>query len=131
MEREFDPVIDAAQLQGGLTYLLQAQRPMLVAFDHDNDDPDTLARYAAALMIEVGEFSNTIPWKVWPSRSYDPDMTAMRAQIAEEFADVLHYVGTWVNLLRHFELSPEDLTVAFVEKHRENQRRLARREERQ
>lgn len=121
--------VDPMRLYEGLQFLHEVQEPMIVAFGHDNVDPDTLARYAAALMIEVAEFSNEVPWKVWATTEKDLSAADVRAAVAEEFADVLHYVGSWVVLLGLMGLSRSDLTAAFLEKNLRNRERFAQREE--
>lgn len=110
-------------LAAGLALLMRKQQPWLVDLGHTNVEPDTLARYGAALMIEVAEFVNELPWKLWRSRAVeqDPDLTDLRSLILGEWSDVLHFIGTWQALLWYFGISPEDTALAFEHKNRENQ----------
>lgn len=119
-----DPRGDLGYLAVGLEYLRQAQEPALEQLGHDNIDPDTLARYAAALMIEVAEFANTVPWKVWHLADEEPTAEETRAAVAEEFGDVLHFIGTWVALLQRLGIGVEELSEAFLVKHLRNRRKM-------
>ena len=105
-------------LQYGLEYLESMQRPLLERLNHDNVDMDTLARYSTALMIEAAEFANEMPWKQWGSK--EPS----RAKILEEFVDLLHFIGTWTVLLRHYDITPEDIAEAFEQKNKINHARF-------
>lgn len=116
-----------ADLAAGLALLMRKQTPFLVDLGHNNDDPDTLARYGAALMIEVAEFVNELPWKIWRSRAVesDPDMTDLRASVLHEWVDVLHFIGTWQALLWHFSITPEEAARAFQATNLRNAERRA------
>lgn len=124
MEREEDEYVDLAL---GLALLMRKQQPWLIALGHANIEPDTLARYGAALMIEVAEFVNELPWKVWRSRAVeqDPDMTDLRQRVLDEWADVLHFVGTWQALLWYFQITPAETAVAFQRTNERNAQRRA------
>lgn len=105
-------------LEMALVVLKDNQRQFLEKLDHLNTDPDTLARYGVALQIEVSEFVNELPWKVWKRK--DPDVD----RVVDEFADVLAFLGTWVNLLGLMGISPTRLALAYAEKTRVNQARI-------
>lgn len=106
------------ELYVGLKYLMEKQRPALDRLGHYDTSPDTLARYGNALQIEVAEFVNELPWKVWKKK--DPDLD----RVVDEFADVLHFLGTFVSLLDLMGMTPETLATAFQTKWDENQRRF-------
>lgn len=113
--------IDAKDLEYALFFLRDKQLPLLQRLDHDNVDKDTLARYATALMIEAAEFSNSLPWKAW--KRYDEKPLDVEA-VTEEFVDLLHFVGTFVCLLEHFGIHPDDIAKAFVKKNVVNHQRF-------
>lgn len=110
--------IDFAAIWNGLAELAEAQQPLLDHFGHNTIHPDNLARYGNALMIEVAEFVNETGWKVWKP-GFEPDC----AKLKEEFADVLAFLGVWINLLKLHDLTPGDLAAAYVEKRDKNVRR--------
>ena len=115
-----ESVLDDApvELILGLRYLRSKQLPLLEKLDHHNLDPDTLARYGNALSIEVAEFLNETPWKVWKKKEPDLD------RVADEFADILAFLGTWLNLLELMGISVGRLAAAYDEKTAVNHRRL-------
>lgn len=98
--------------------LQEAQQPLLEHFGHNNLHPDTLARYGNALMIEVAEFVNETGWKVWKP-GHEPD----RKKLTEEFADVLAFLGVWLNLAQLMDIDAGELAHAYAEKRDKNIRR--------
>ena len=116
---------DSEALVAGLTWLAEMQRPLLEKFGHDYVDPDNMARYGLALMMEAAEFTAETPYKTWKTYPKEGDLRfeAMRARMMDEFVDLLHFVGTWVLLLRHFDIWAMDLGPAYLKKHQINQDR--------
>jgi dimeric dUTPase (all-alpha-NTP-PPase superfamily) len=106
-------------LEIGLRYLQQAQKPIIERLGHDRVDRANLARYATALMIEAAEFCNEVPWKSWKDGSYD------RRRMIEEFADLLHFIGTWTILLEHYGITPTEIAKAFATKNQVNWERVS------
>lgn len=102
----------------GLKYLAEKQRPALERLEHDNAYPDTLRTYGLALSIEAAEFANELNWKPWKHKQ--PDL----ARVTDEFVDILHFIGSFVNILDHMGIPVEDLAQQFKAKWDENQRRF-------
>ena len=46
------------------------------------------------------------------------------ARVVDEFADVIHFIGTWVALLEVMGVDAETIAEAFASKYDENQRRF-------
>lgn len=80
----------------GLDTLGRLQTPILEQLGYDNVETETLSRYGLGLAIEVGEFLNETPWKAWKTRSGAP---MNRDRVLEEFADMMLFVGAWINFL--------------------------------
>ena len=112
MERDNGFLFDA------LRYLESVQRPALERLGEDPASKETIRTYGLALSIEVSEFVNEMNWKSWKDK--EPDL----ARVADEFADILHFLGTWVCILEEHGLTPLTLVSAFAHKQQVNQQRL-------
>lgn len=116
---EFGYLPGGGALRAALAELGRLQRPFLERLGHLNSEPDTLVRYATALMVEVAEFVNEVPWKSWkPGYVMDP------AAVLDEWADVTAFLGTWVCLLEEMGITPAELASAYEAKRLRNQRRF-------
>lgn len=114
IDEKIEPVANQ-EIAMGLGWLLQLQGGFLEELGHDKPTKDTLTRYALALVIETAEFSNELPWKTWkPGMDFDPQL------LADEFADILAFLGTWLYLLDRLGLSTDDLTEAYLRKRQKN-----------
>lgn len=94
---------------------------MLQTLEFDNISTETLSRYGLALIIEVGEFLNETPWKLWKKEGvghYDID------RIKEEFVDLLSFLGSWITFMNMMGISTLDIAVAYRDKLQENNRRF-------
>lgn len=118
-ESDFGPL----NLALALAFLRDRQIKTAVRLGDYNTEKDTLARYGNALLIEVAEFVNETPWKKWKDKPIDPE------RLKDEFADVLHFIGTWMFIMDLWGISATELAVAFVEKNDRNHRRLDGEEE--
>ena len=101
----------------GLAHLRDAQKPLLERMGDYNTDRDTLARYGNAWMIEIAELVNETPWKKWKQKPIDPD------RIRDEMADVLAFLGVWLNILSLWGITVTELALAYDEKNKRNHRR--------
>lgn len=105
----------------GLASLAELQWPMLNTLGFANTNTETLSRYGMGLIIEVAEFLNETPWKSWPK---DPTKRPDLERIAEEFVDMISYLGSWVSFLEMLGISPQDITLAYQRKLSENNSRF-------
>ncbi len=71
-----------------------------------------------AAVAELMEFLNETRWKPWQS---DPGEVIRSDAALEELVDVLHFIA---NLLVSLQVSPDDLSEAYLAKHRMNYKRL-------
>lgn len=114
---------DEALLEEGLDTLLRLQHPFLQRLQHHNLDKDTLARYGTALMIEVAEFVNETPWKLW--KEYPEELTPLqKSKLVEEYADILAFMGTWLNFLELMGIDPDDVAAGYIRKVEKNHARF-------
>lgn len=114
------PSLDSIELAllMSLRGLEQEAAPTLEAFS-TGDDRDDVARYGLCLVLEAAELVNALPWKRWARHKGDVNVAA------EEFADLLCFVGSIVGLFRRLGVPPEDLTKSYFKKVEENRKRFA------
>lgn len=74
----------------------------------------------AALMTEMGEFMQELPWRPWKQPRGKPDRNA-RARAVMEMVDVLHFAG---NLLIAMGVTDEELSAVYKRKQNENRDRV-------
>lgn len=101
-----------------LVILAKIAKPTLESFS-TGDDRDDIARYGLCLVLEAAELVNALPWKRWARHPSDMD------KATEEFADLLCFIGSVINLFNRLGVSTEQLTQSYVLKTGENRRRFA------
>lgn len=69
-----------------------------------------VSTYILALLQEVHEFGNELGWKPWKVNDFDPE------KAADEFADILAFLGLFVHLLEKGGVTPEMLANAYRKK---------------
>ena len=114
-----------AQLGFGLDVLKQTQQRMGEAIPGWSEGEAEYVRTTfLALMVETAELLQLFDWKQWKRPM---DITGeRRARVADEFADVLAFLGYVVLFCeRHFGLSPQALADQYARKTRLNAERLA------
>jgi Uncharacterized protein conserved in bacteria len=103
---------DKYRLFNGLEELARLQQPILETLGYYDTSTETLSRYGLALTVEVGEFLNEVPWKAWKKRpGIPPDLD----RIKKEFADLMCFIGAWINYLELLGISTSELSVAIQE----------------
>lgn len=116
--------IDEASLANGLFELLWAQKA-LSSLVWDMSDPTNMqVAYATYAVIgELVELADKVGFKIWKDA---PELTdASKADIADEFADVLAFLGQlMVILYNRTGLSPVDLAMAYHNKSHKNLKRF-------
>ena len=78
-------------------------------------EKDTLRTYVLALMVELGELIQTMDWKPWRTKKRMDD-----AVIADEFADILAFVGVLLTIMSANGIKPEAIAHAYGKKERVN-----------
>lgn len=115
------------EISEGLERLKEMQRVVsaqVPGFVHrDKVENDAVAITAFALMGEVFELAQELGWKRWKE---NPELTdEKRREIAEEFADILAFLGLLTYLVcKRANLTPDDLERAYWEKTEKNLRRF-------
>lgn len=125
---ESDRLEDATFLLfSALVRLADIQTDNMVRVGHTVLTKDLLAVYGQALSIEVSEFLNELPWKPWKTSTFKDVMESenLRDTIADEFADIIAFLGSWVSILNTLCISPFDLAEAYIEKTKINHARFA------
>ena len=106
----------------GLKVLVDTQRdvtPKLDPMIFERPIDETTRSYILATIVELTELMDELDWKMWtPPKTLDKD------RIADEFADILAFLGIiqWI-LFHRVGLTSEDLARAYKAKTKENARR--------
>jgi NTP pyrophosphatase (non-canonical NTP hydrolase) len=81
-----------------------------------NVGSEQVLTYGFALLKEVTELMDELQWKSWkPRKAVDT------ARAADEFADILAFLGLYVHYMRRLAgLAPEDLAAAYARKSQVN-----------
>lgn len=98
--------------------------------------PENVRTYGLALLDEVHEFLKELQWKPWKTSEVvehlineshiDCDQCrVLRDTIAEEFADILVFLGLFIGYLEKMGMNAEVLAQAFLRKTAKNKERLA------
>lgn len=95
-------------------YLVSGQLPGALEPTKEN-----FAVYALSLHDEIGEFVRELGWKPW-KKDFDID----RTRVADEFADILAFLGLFIHYLDRLGISPSDLARQYREKSEVNIRRM-------
>ena len=104
-----------SEIAAAFKWLQSFQSGFLEELGHDKPTKDNLTRYALALLIETAEFSNELPWKTWkPGMEFDSNL------LADEFADIMAFVGTWIHYLNELGIDPDQLSEAYMRKRKKN-----------
>lgn len=78
--------------------------------------PDVLRTYVLALMVEAGEFIQTLDWKPWRKNEGLGDLE----KTADEFADIVAFVGMIMLILNDMGLDSRELAKAYMRKEHVN-----------
>jgi len=76
---------------------------------------DAVRSYALALMIEVAEFTQELDWKPWKTKQL-----VDQERVADEFADILAFLGIILIYLDRMGISPSVLARAYNHKSKIN-----------
>lgn len=117
--------VNTQRILTGLNELFEAQLPLAFRLGHGEVTKDLLAIYGNALMIEVAEFVNETPWKQWKLAEPTSLTRVQKEVIAEEFADILAFLGTWIHLLNGMGIPPFALAEAYHTKTKVNHARFS------
>jgi len=117
-------------LRDGLMALLEVHKITNQCVKHGNTTldkciltEDVLRTYTLALMVEVGEFIQTLNWKPWRKIHKQPS-DAQRIKVLDEFADILAFIGVLLTILDAYGFSVHDIANAYSRKERTNMERF-------
>lgn len=124
-------VVCGKDLTIGLSALNDVQRfvssPVRGAIFNDGEEVDTeqFRNYALAMIIEIAEFVQTFHWKPWKPEE-KLKLRESPERTADEFADILAFMGILIHYLDRCGISPSFLAASYITKSLENIRRLHR-----
>lgn len=110
----------------GLEFLRSVQMrtsalvPGCIPDGNDLPTQTQLQTYSLAMMVELAEFVQELPWKPWKKnpKPLDPE------RVADEFADILAFMGILIEYLDRMGITPEDLARAYNKKTEVNVQRF-------
>lgn len=112
-----NPGLYTGRLYDGLHLLLSIQSvtsrmtPDCIPPAGDPPTPDQIRTYFTALIVEITELLQELNWKPWKQ---ERDVNLKR--VADEFADILAFLGIIQVYLSRLGLSSSDLADAYVNK---------------
>lgn len=101
IERALDALINNQSI---VSWLVDGAVPQST----DKPNKDATRTYFLALIVELTELLQELDWKAWKDKK-DVDKT----KIAQEFADVLAFLGVILLQIRALGVSTEDLATAY------------------
>jgi hypothetical protein len=116
---------DIAYLKAGLVTLFNTQMTVSSLVDGcipevgTHASPDQLRTYFLALMVEMMELLQELSWKPWKN-----EKPVNSARVADEFADVLAFLGVLIIYLDSLGVPPDMLAGAYAAKSRVNIERM-------
>lgn len=82
--------------------------------------PDVLRTYVLALIVEAGEFIQTLDWKPWRKNDRVTDMD----KTVDELADIIAFVGMIILVLNSMGVSTDEISAAYLRKELINVKRF-------
>jgi hypothetical protein len=77
---------------------------------------DQVRTYFLATMVELVELMNELNWKPWKRSEREPDVE----KVADEFADILAFLGVILNYLKAYGIDPYTLAGQYARKSKIN-----------
>lgn len=125
-------IIVARDLANGLDALATVQKlvsapvPGAIPVGTQHPSKDAVRTYTLALMVEVAEWVQTLDYKPWKNSDLQSDLRESKERVADEFADILAFLGILVVYMEQFGINTEDIAAAYAAKSAENVRRITR-----
>lgn len=113
-------------LADGLRTLLAVQKVVSSAVPgaiYDADNPptkDALRTYSLAFIVEMAEWLQELDFKPWKNGKPEVSLRSHPAVVAEEFADMLAFLGILISYMDNLGITPDDLARAYVKKSEQN-----------
>ena len=128
-ERQLDTLLSQYTeiLRDGLTSLMLVHHVTNQIVKHGDStldecllSDDVLRTYVLALMVEVGEFVQTLQWKPWRKTHVVED----RSATLSEFADILAFIGVLLTILNARGFSVDEIVKEYTAKEHINFKRF-------
>jgi len=107
----FQPVFQGLSMLMGVQRIVSAPVPGCIPEDGMPPSKDAMRTYFMALVVELGELLQETDWKPWKDKQHID-----RENIAEEFADVLAFLGVILIQLDALGVPPGVLANAYIHK---------------
>lgn len=107
------------KIYDGIAGLAEIHAATVKLVDHEGgslednlESADVLRTYVLALIVEAGEFIQTLDWKPWRK---NPRVTDMDKTL-DEFADILAFIGMIISILDALGVNPDEIAAAYLQK---------------
>lgn len=121
----------ARDLANGLDALVTVQKlvsapvPGAIPVGTQRPSKDAVRTYTLALMVEVAEWVQTLDYKAWHPGS-EAKLRESNERVADEWADILAFIGILVVYMEQLGIETEDLAEAYVRKSAVNIERIGK-----
>lgn len=85
---------------------------------------DAVRTYSLAMIVEIAEWLQTLDWKPWKNAGVEAHPWQQADIIADEFADILAFLGILTHYMDQWNITTEDIAAAYIRKSAENVRRI-------
>jgi dimeric dUTPase (all-alpha-NTP-PPase superfamily) len=85
---------------------------------------DAVRTYTLAMIVEIAEWVQTLDYKPWKNHDATSYITEEENVVAEEFADILAFLGVLVLYMHRFGITPAMIAQAYVQKSKVNIQRI-------
>ena len=119
-------------LENGFRALQVIQRvvsgavPGAIPGPEDRNSKDAVRTYTLAMMVEIAEWVQTVDWKPWKDHNTDSFLREHSSIVAEEFADILAFLGILMIYMDNWNIDAQDLADAYLVKSVTNMDRITR-----
>ena len=117
-------------LENGFRALQVIQRvvsgavPGAIPGPEDRNTKDAVRTYTLAMMVEIAEWVQTVGWKPWKDNDSDSHLREHSSVVAEEFADILAFLGILMIYMDNWNIDAIELADAYLAKSVVNMERI-------
>lgn len=90
--------------------------PGAIPGPEDHNSKDAVRTYTLAMMVEIAEWVQTVGWKPWKDSDTDSFLREHSSVVAEEFADILAFLGILLIYMDNWNITAEDVADAYLAK---------------
>jgi|SRR5215204_3083203 len=130
LEKSSEHLRVVSALTKGLAILEEVQSTVSVpvpgAIPNEGGVPtkDAVRTYTLAMIVEIAEWVQTLDYKPWKNKAQLASLINNADTVAEEFVDILAFLGVLITYMHRLGISPSMLAQAYVRKSKINIHRI-------